>query len=135
MIECKSSCGHVTNWRGFVICAVDAVIGFTSQTYDVPEDQKAQISIEFIRGEATSPVTVRLVSNIYDLLYLQYHTIFRMLKEITYMTHLWLTHIRLFNLVSSSRVNKVQTRGSFIYTLKGNGPSHFVGRWRHPSNI
>ncbi|CAB4044736.1 aggregation factor core MAFp3, isoform C, partial, partial [Paramuricea clavata] len=37
-----------------------AVIGFTSQTYDVPEDQKAQISIEFIRGEATLPVTVRL---------------------------------------------------------------------------
>ncbi|XP_028398895.1 uncharacterized protein LOC114521039 isoform X22 [Dendronephthya gigantea] len=38
----------------------EAVIGFTSQTYNVPEHQNAQIEVGFLKGGAAVPVTVRL---------------------------------------------------------------------------
>ncbi|XP_046846527.1 uncharacterized protein LOC124440255 isoform X4 [Xenia sp. Carnegie-2017] len=39
-----------------------ASIGFTSKSYDVPEDRKAILELDFLEGEATEPVTVRLAA-------------------------------------------------------------------------
>lgn len=49
-----------------------ASIGFTRKSYDVPEDRKAILELDFLEGEATEPVTVRLLNdNLFLYLYLR----------------------------------------------------------------
>ena len=42
-----------------MFCIIEAVIDFTSRTYNVKENEKAVVEIGFISGKLAEPVTVR----------------------------------------------------------------------------